>query len=524
MEQERLPHGFAPMWWSWLPHGVGAMSPAETGERRLLESSARHCPEGLEGGADPRPRPSKVTRPLHGQAGDVRRTTGPRRGNGVDGDRGDAMDPGSPEAREVVARAEQAAAAIIEQARDRAQFEAARIREQATAEAEQARAAILDQAKLDMRQEAERLRGAARDEAARTRESMVAEAREQAFYEGARLRAEATTEAEKIVEEARRAGASAIERADAEADRLRARAIHEAERIKTAIADHAREAAAADASRLHADAVRDAEETRARIVAQAREEAEGIRAAAEQEKAAVLAEAEDQALELHLQAATQERDPDGEVKLLQASDVGAREFPEARRGFDREAVRKWLTLVEASYSTLEDELKRARREWERALESLEVTRIYLGSARGWDSRTLQARLEEQLEAARAAWEQSMAVLSVSNQYHPDYDLPSLLVRSAQLENRLGKRLYGYSAAQVQSLLDQLTTELARLENQVGVLRTENDDLRKRLFAEVTKPRPERLTVLELRPAGAALPEWTGASGTNGSAPSTGATG
>ena len=91
----------------------------------------------------------------------------------------------------------------------------------------------------------------------------------------------------------------------------------------------------------------------------------------------------------------------------------------------------------------------------------------------------------------------MEALSVKNHYRPEYDLPSLLVRGSQLQTRLARRPYGYSASQVERLLDELTIELARLENQVGALRAENHELRGRLLAQLSAPTPQRLTFLEI---------------------------
>ena len=129
------------------------------------------------------------------------------------------------------------------------------------------------------------------------------------------------------------------------------------------------------------------------------------------------------------------------------------------------------------------------------MEVLELLRVGLTSVAG--GRRMQELFEQHLEPARAAWADSVETLAARSPYLNDHDLPSLLVRAAQLETRLEKRLYGYCSSQVQHLLETLTTELARLENQVGVLRTENDELRGRLLAQVAKPAPEALAVANL---------------------------
>lgn len=414
------------------------------------------------------------------------------------------------------------AAAIVEQARAQALFEASRVREQAAAAAEQAKVVILEQARAQAREEAERRRAEALAEATRTKEALLAESREQAFYEGTRLREEATAEIRQMMADGRRAAIVLADEARAEADRIREQAISEAERVKTAIVEHARELAESEAARRREEGAREGEEVRATMIELARKEAERVRADAEQEKLATLAEAEDEAVRLHLEAAANAcivTTEDLEVKLLRASDVGSRDFPQARHGFDPESVRKWLKLVETSYSRLEEELDRARREWERALEILEATSAGLDSM-GWDGRPLRANLEQQLEAARGAWERSMATLSPENRYAGNYDLASLLVRASQLEARLGKRPYGYSPSQVQLLLQALTTELARLDNQVGVLRADNDELMRRLLAQTTRP-ASQLTVLDLlSPAVACPPSALGAGpSANGARPS-----
>lgn len=497
MDKERLPNGFTPLWWSWLPEGTVTMSHAETGEHRSMDHGPRYCAEGpdrLDGGESRSGAPANGTRTRHATAA------------------------GTAEAKDGLRQAQETAAAVLEQAR----FEAARIREQATEDAEQLTRAALDQAAAQAREEAERRGAEALAEAARTKEALLRQSREQAFYEGTRLREEAAVQARQIVADAEDEARALLARAGDEVGRLRTQAISEAERIKSAILEHARETAESEAVRLREEAVREAEEVKATIVDLARKEAERIRSEAEQEKLTILEQAEDEAVRLHLEAAAHAGtvpSGDHEVKLLRATEVGSREFPEVRRGFDPQSVTKWLKVVQTSYSILEEELHRARREWERTMEVLETMRVRLGTVAGGHS--MQALLEQHLEPARAAWADSVEALAARHPHLNDYDLPSLLVRAAQLETRLEKRLYGYSSSQVQHLLETLTTELARLENQVGVLRAENDELRGRLLAHVATPAPERLTVADVAPL-RSLPfklAPDGCSSSNGSHPS-----
>ncbi len=204
---------------------------------------------------------------------------------------------------------------------------------------------------------------------------------------GAQLREEAAAGARQILLEGERAAAQILDEARVDAGRVREDALTEAERVKAAIVDHARETAASEARQLREDAQREAESLRASLLDEARREAEGIRAEAEQEKRSLLHEAEEEAVRLHVEAAAQISTPehrDGDVKLLRAGEICGRDFPLARRGFDRASVQKWLDLVATSYALLEDELHRARRAWERALDLLETTRIPLGSVDALD--------------------------------------------------------------------------------------------------------------------------------------------
>ena len=276
--------------------------------------------------------------------------------------------------------------------------------------------------------------------------------------EGAQLRKEVGVQARQLIAQGERDAAALLDQVRVEAKRARERATSEAERVKAAIIDHTYEEAQSDRVRLRAEAVQEAEELRATMLDQARTDAERIRSDAAREKQVLLEEAEDEVTRLHLEAAAQlGRFPSdvSDVKLLRANEIGSRDFPEARRGFDAPSVRKWLEVIQTSYMVLEQELHRARREWRRALDILEANRVSLHPD-GVDQPCLHMVLDEQLRPARAEWAESENVISATKPHSDDDDLVSLLARASHLQSRLDKRLYGYSCSQVGGLLDTLT--------------------------------------------------------------------
>lgn len=494
MDEERPLNGAGPGSRLWLPEGMPRRFPGKSASSWPVERGAHCYHQSTENGGDPR-RPTE-----RAEAGQ-----GP----------GEAHDASCPP--------RQGSSVILEQARCQAHFEAARIRDQAKVEAERSARKMQGEAQEHARQEANRLVDEAIAEAARMKEVLVDESREQAFYEGTQLREQATAQARQIIVEAEQAAEVLAAEAHREADRIREQGISESERVKAAIIAHARETAESERARLLEEAAIDADEIKATLTELARHEADRIRTEAEQEKEAILDKAQDEAVRLHLEAAAVTGVAPGDEPqgaLLRASDVGSREFPMARRGFDPESVRTWLKVVQTSYSILEEERHQARREFQRALEILEAARIFLGSAEAWGGHSLQAALDQQLQPVRAAWQRSVEALTRTAPYGTEYDLPSLLVRASQLEGRLGKRLFGYSSWQVHRLLEELTTELARLNNQLGALRAENEELRARLLAQVSTPVPSHLAVLGFQPADAIVA--SSAFGTrrrsNGSAP------
>lgn len=410
---------------------------------------------------------------------------------------GNGSGPGPPESDEV---AEQPAAAILEQVRAQGHYEATRLRQQAAAEAEAAKAAILEQARAAAAEEAARLREQVIAEAEAAKAAILQQAREQAYYEASLLREQATAQ----TEEASVALDIAREEAAREAAQLRQEALAEAERVKTAIVEQGRAQAREEVVRLRDRAIAEADQVKAAILDRAagaaarreaalaeaerlRAEAEALRSEAERAREAA-EEARQAALSEKPVAVARDQGRDGAtVTLLRASEVGGREFPEVRRGYDRESVRKWLSLVELSYGALEEELDRARGEWDRAIEVLSVTRLLLSRFGTTDEHSLEGPFQKEFDRARAEWARSLETLGTARQSGSERDFRSVLVGTAQLEAKLGRRLFGYSTSQVGRLLDSLLSQLARLEHEIAVLRTENDEMRARLLRQVSHP-------------------------------------
>ena len=394
---------------------------------------------------------------------------------------------------------------ILEEARAQALYESGQLREQARLEAEQLRETLLEQYRAEAKGVADQLLAAASADAERVRaeahsvqQGIVQQAREQAAYEAGQLRDEVQREAEALREarlaeireeadrEAARLREAAAARLEHETALQREAALAEAEQIKAAIIEHWRTKADEDAGRMEAEFA-EAVRLRDSILAEARAEATRLREEAEAEIEQLRAAAEEQ-------FTPDGSDTDGsrrfseDAAVLSATEIGGRDFPRVRHGFDPESVRKWLKVVELSHAILEEELDRARAEWERALEVLAVTRIYLAQVPSQNGCSAQVDLE--LDRARQQWERSVDRLAIARSERSDSSVRALLVRTAQLETQLGRRPMGYSASQVRSLLDSAAAQLARLENQVGRLRGENEELRARMLQQVASPAPQ----------------------------------
>lgn len=226
------------------------------------------------------------------------------------------------------------------------------------------------------RDDAQEVRSRAEQAAA----AILEQTRAQAQFEADRIRAHAEAQARQIVDEGEQRAAALLDEAHAELARLREQALSVVERVKTTAVEHANEITASEAVRLRQEAIEEAQEVKAAIIDVGRKEAQRLLSEAEREKQAILEKARDDAVPSHAElAADPGAVPGGypRATLLRAGEIASREFPVTRRGFDPDSVRRWLELVEASYSTLEEELHRARREWERVLEILEVTRSWV---------------------------------------------------------------------------------------------------------------------------------------------------
>ena len=422
------------------------------------------------------------------------------------------------------AEAERLKQSIIEQARAQAHYEAERIRGRALKEAQEAKAASQEEIRAEAQREATWLREHAAAEAETLKSSIIEQARAQAQYEASQLREQALSEADEV---RRQAGIETEQfkiaqldnirvEVEAEAARLRqdadaliheewlslrADALAEAEQVKQAIIEHARTKASADAARLIEEAQAEADRLRTEASENARREAERIRLEAAAEAEEIRAESA-QALAADYDRFDAETLPDGDDtegdplrgRLLSSSEIGHREFPIATRGFDRESVRKWLRLVELSHGILEEELDRARAEWERSLEVLATTRIYLGRLPRAEGYSVELPLDCELDRARAEWERSVENLTACRPKSSESSFRALLLQKAKVEDLVGHQLFGYDKAQVRELLDSSASHVARLENQVANLRAENDELRSRMLHQVLEATPHFITV------------------------------
>ena len=204
--------------------------------------------------------------------------------------------------------------------------------------------------------------------------TILTQARAQAYKEAAGIRDEATAQAQQIIVHGEQSAAALLDQAYAELARLGEQVLEVIERVKAVAVTHAREMTVSEVMRLRQEAVEEADEIKAAIIDLARKEAQRVRSEADREKLAIIKDdavafRSEQSLDV---GALPGADPN--VRLLRASEIGSREFPVERLGFERESVSRWLKVVEASYFSLEEELHRARREWERVLDLLATTR------------------------------------------------------------------------------------------------------------------------------------------------------
>jgi cell division septum initiation protein DivIVA len=168
---------------------------------------------------------------------------------------------------------------------------------------------------------------------------------------------------------------------------------------------------------------------------------------------------------------------------IHSSEIALREFPRALHGFDREAVSKWLALVEESFTLLEDELERRRHDIEGLVTGLAEMRRHLARA---SVAGAAARVDEGMMRARVSWNQVVATAAAtvpSNRLAFD----TLLVRTALMETPLRRKFSGYDKAQVRSLLETSAAQLARLENQLHLAHAENDRLVSLFLEQIAQP-------------------------------------
>jgi cell division septum initiation protein DivIVA len=168
---------------------------------------------------------------------------------------------------------------------------------------------------------------------------------------------------------------------------------------------------------------------------------------------------------------------------IHSSEITLREFPRSARGFDRQAVSKWLALVEQSFTLVEDELERRRQDRDGLIAGLGEMRRHLARA-SFPGAT--NRMADDLEQARAAWNR---VLSVAASTVPSSRLAfdTLMVRTALMETPLRRKLAGYDRDQVRRLLETSAAQLARLENQLHLAHTENERLLSLLLEQFGEP-------------------------------------
>jgi len=255
----------------------------------------------------------------------------------------------------------------------------------------------------------------------------------------------------------------------------------------------------ADARRLREEATRriaDAEIEAARITAEAQAEAEQLRAEAEADARALRAKAESDRAHIVEEARVQAYFEANQIREegarqarsvmlrvpptttpIHSSEISLREFPRSFRGVDAEAVSKWLELVEQSYTLVEDELERRRRDLDDLLTALGEMRRHLGRANALDGE----RIEEEMGRARDSWNRAVEI-ATSSVPSTRLGFDTLVVRTALMETPLRRQVLGYSRDQVRRLLEASAAQLARLENQLHLTHAENERLRA-LFLE-----------------------------------------
>lgn len=370
---------------------------------------------------------------------------------------------------------------------------AARIQEAARAEA--------DRIHAEAAADALRIRGEAQEEAHRldteTRadvERMTADAAAHAARqreEADRIVAEAELRARQLLEhaeysarQAREDGAATASRLREEADAERNRILHEARALADAEMQRQATMSQADAERIRAVAESDAR----RIREEAEIDAQQVREIADLDRNRIVEGARAQAFfeadHIREQGIRQARQ--GMLRVtptttpIHSSEISARDFPRALRGFDPQAVSKWLALVEQSYALVEDELERRRIDADDVVQALTEVRRRLARAG-----TIDAGRDDELDGAKAAWNRAVEVAGASlGGTRLGFD--TLVVRTALLETPLRRRLLGYSRDQVRRLLEASAAQLARLENQLHLTHAENERIRSLLLEQLAE--------------------------------------
>ena len=366
-----------------------------------------------------------------------------------------------------------------------AEAQAQRIQAAARAEADRIHAeAAADALRIrgEAREAAHRLDTEARSDAGRVAADAAAHAERQR-EEADRILQEAEARARQVLEQAeytarqaRDDGAATARRLREEAEAERHRILHESRSLAESEMNRQAALSQADADRIRAAAAADAR----RIREEAELEAERVREVAELDRTRIVEEARAQAYfeanHIREEGARQARRTMLRVTPtttpIHSSEIASRDFPRALRGFDPQAVSKWLALVEQSYSMIEDELERRRIDADDVVEALGEVRRRLARAGTLDP--VQARGE--LDGAKTAWNRAVEIAGTGvGSTRLGFD--TLVVRTALLETPLRKRLLGYSRDQVRRLLETSAAQLARLENQLHLTHAENERIR-----------------------------------------------
>jgi cell division septum initiation protein DivIVA len=272
-----------------------------------------------------------------------------------------------------------------------------------------------------------------------------------------------------------------LDLARAEADRILAEAASDALRIRGDARD--------DAHRMALEASRDAARLRDEAEAQRQQLLHEAREAAEAERLRIIEDARAQAYfeasQIREQGARQARSVMLRVPPttapIHSSEISLREFPRSLRGFDADAVSKWLALVEQSYALVEDELERRSRELDDMLQALSEVKRHLGRASAGDGE----RVEDEMGRARASWNRAVEIATTSVPA-TRLGFDTLVVRTSLLETPLRRQLAGYSRDQVRRLLEASAAQLARLENQLHLTHAENERLRSLFLEQLTE--------------------------------------